>query len=103
MKPGSDRATFDRAPDPTGRDGAIDFTAGVEGRNPSDAALPDQTDRFAHVMGAAIVDLWSELPQDIQERLFERAVVLGHQGERDEMLREQLAKFLHDQHKRTAR
>jgi hypothetical protein len=34
--------------------------------------------------------------------LFERAVALGHQGERDEMLREQLAKYLHDHHKRTA-
>jgi len=28
--------------------------------------------------------------------------VLGHQSERDESLREQLAKFLHDHHKRTA-
>ena len=54
-------------------------------------------------MGAAIIALWSELPQAIQETLFERAVVLGHHGERDEMLREQLAKFLHDHHKRTAR
>jgi hypothetical protein len=33
--------------------------------------------------------------------LFERAVVLGHKGERDESLREQLAKFLHDHHART--
>jgi hypothetical protein len=33
--------------------------------------------------------------------LFERAVVLGHKGERDESLREQLAKFLHDHHPRT--
>jgi hypothetical protein len=32
--------------------------------------------------------------------LFEHAVVLGHQGERDESLREQLAKFLHDHHSR---
>jgi hypothetical protein len=28
--------------------------------------------------------------------------VLGHQGEQDESLREQLAKFLHDHHERTA-
>jgi hypothetical protein len=33
--------------------------------------------------------------------LFERAVVLGHKSERDESLREQLAKFLHDHHTRT--
>jgi hypothetical protein len=46
--------------------------------------------------------LWSELPQELQQQLFERAVVLGHQGEQDESLREQLAKFLHDHHERTA-
>jgi hypothetical protein len=37
----------------------------------------------------------------IQEKLFEHAVVAGHRGERDESLREQLAKFLHDHHPRT--
>ena len=45
--------------------------------------------------------LWSELPQELQHQLFERAVVLGHQSEQDESLREQLAKFLHDHHERT--
>jgi hypothetical protein len=53
-------------------------------------------------MGQAVIALWSNLPQPLQEQLFERAVRLGHRGERDEMLREQLAKFLHDHHKRTA-
>ncbi len=94
------KATLDRSPDPTGRDGAVDFAAKVEGFNPSEI---EDLDRFTQVMGAAIIALWSELPQEIQETLFERAVVLGHHGERDEMLREQLAKFLHDHHKRTAR
>jgi hypothetical protein len=41
------------------------------------------------------------LPQEMQHTLFERAVVLGHRSERDESLREQLAKFLHDHHERT--
>jgi hypothetical protein len=59
-------------------------------------------ERFVHVMGQAVVALWSDLPQPVQEQLFERAVVLGHHSERDEMLREQLAKFLHDHHKRTS-
>jgi hypothetical protein len=59
-------------------------------------------ERFVHVMGEAVIALWSDLPQLIQEQLFERAVVLGHHSERDEMLREQLAKFLHDNNKRTA-
>ena len=33
--------------------------------------------------------------------LLSHALHLGHNSERDEMLREQLAKFLHDHHKRT--
>jgi hypothetical protein len=49
-----------------------------------------------------VIALWSELPQPVQEELFERAVRLGHHSERDEMLREQLAKFLHDRHSRTS-
>jgi hypothetical protein len=52
-------------------------------------------------MGQAAIDLWSELPQEIQQSLFERAVLLGHKTERDESLREQLAQFLHANHDRT--
>lgn len=58
-------------------------------------------ERYFLVLGAAALELWSSLPQELQETLFERAVVLGHKGERDESLREQLAKFLHDHHPRT--
>lgn len=58
-------------------------------------------DRYFLVLGAAALDLWSNFPQELQESLFERAVVLGHKNERDESLREQLAKFLHDHHPRT--
>ena len=57
--------------------------------------------RFFLVLGAAAADLWSKLPQEQQQALFERAVLLGHRGERDESLREQLAKFLHEHHART--
>jgi len=60
-----------------------------------------EREHFVLVLGHALVDQWSTLPQAVQERLFERAVVLGHKSERDEMLREQLAKFLHDHHERT--
>lgn len=59
--------------------------------------------RFEKLLGKTVIDLWSGLPQAVQEQIFERAVLLGHQTERDEMLREQLAKFLHDNHARTAR
>ncbi len=65
--------------------------AGEEQKNP---------DRYFLVLGTAAADLWSSLPQELQHTLFERAVVLGHKGERDESLREQLAKFLHDHHAR---
>jgi hypothetical protein len=58
--------------------------------------------RFVRVLGDAAVDLWSELPQEIQHQLFERAVLLGHKTEQDESLREQLAQFLHARHERTA-
>jgi hypothetical protein len=58
-------------------------------------------DRFAHVLGLAAIDLWSELPRELQHTLFERAVLLGHHTERDESLREQLAQFLHTRHERT--
>jgi hypothetical protein len=68
----------------------------------SDQVVNDIAGRYFLVLGAAAADLWSELPQELQQRLFEHAVVLGHQGEQDESLREQLAKFLHDHHERTA-
>jgi hypothetical protein len=61
----------------------------------------ENPDRYLRVLGAAAADLGSGLPQELQHELFERAVVLGHKGERDESLREQLAKFLHDHHART--
>lgn len=85
----------------TGRDGAIDLAAKTNALNSSEALAADQSERFSQVLGAAVIALWGELPQPVQEQLFECAVVLGHQGERDEMLREQLAKFLHDHHERT--
>jgi hypothetical protein len=60
-------------------------------------------ERFANALGLAALDLWSELPQEIQHRLFEQAVARGHKSERDESLREQLAQFLHTHHERTAK
>ena len=60
-----------------------------------------ENERMARVLGAAVISRWAQLPQPVQEKLFEAAVVLGHQTERDESLREQLARFLHDHHKRT--
>jgi hypothetical protein len=67
----------------------------------SDRVVNDNAARYFLILGAAAADLWSELPQELQHTLFERAVVLGHQREQDESLREQLAKFLHEHHERT--
>lgn len=51
---------------------------------------------FALLAGRAALQLWPDLPRDVQERLFETAVP------RDEQVRHNLAVFLHDRHPRTA-
>jgi hypothetical protein len=89
----ADKATLDWTPQITGRDGAIDYAAAGNGTQ--------DVSRFAQALGAAVIECWGDLTKQDQERIFERAVVLGHRSERDEMLREQLARFLHDHHKRT--
>ncbi len=63
----------------------------------------DPDSRFALALGQAVIGAWGELPQDIQQRLFEEAVIAGHHTERDESLREQLAVFLHHRHPRSER
>jgi hypothetical protein len=57
----------------------------------------DERERLARALGAAVIDAWGELPRDIQERLFERAV-----GRASDGVRHDFAKFLHDHHPRTA-
>jgi hypothetical protein len=60
------------------------------------------TERLINDLGRAVVEAWGDLPRDVQETIFEAAVVAGHRSERDESLREQLAEFLHRHHPRTA-
>jgi hypothetical protein len=55
-------------------------------------------DTMAVALGAAVIDVWGELPRPVQELLFERAVANG-QGD---ALRQELARFLHERHWRTA-
>lgn len=64
-------------------------------------ALSHQEREFREALGAAVVQVWAELPEPIQEKLFEHAVIAGHRSERDESLRQELARFLHDHHART--
>jgi hypothetical protein len=59
----------------------------------------DREARIARILGAAVISRWGDLPHDTQQKLFEEAIMLGHRGERDESLREELARFLHERHK----
>ena len=59
--------------------------------------LPAETkEQVYRALGQAVVQIWSNLPQDIQQHLFEAAVL--SQGE---STRQQLAVFLHEKHLRT--
>ena len=55
------------------------------------------TDQLTRALGEAVVRLWSNLAQDVQERVFKEAVAC--QGE---SIRSQLAAFLHDVHSRAS-
>jgi hypothetical protein len=54
-------------------------------------------DQLTRALGEAVVRMWSKLPQEVQNHLFQEAVT--SQGE---SIRSQLAVFLHDKHPRTA-
>jgi hypothetical protein len=56
---------------------------------------------FKEALGTAVVELWAELPEIIQQKLFERAVIAGHHSERDESLQQELARYLHEANART--
>lgn len=49
-----------------------------------------------HALGRAVAQCWGELPQDVQRHLFEAAV-----NSEGEIIRQELAIFLHDRHERT--
>jgi hypothetical protein len=55
------------------------------------------TDQLTRALGEAVTRIWSNLPQDVQDRIFQEAV--ASQGE---SIRSRLAVFLHDKHERTA-
>ena len=55
------------------------------------------TDQLTRAPGEAVIRLWSNLPQSVQDHLFKEAV--ASQGE---SIRSQLAAFLHDKHERTS-
>ncbi len=53
--------------------------------------------QLTRVLGEAVIRLWSNLPQAVQNRLFQEAVT-SH----GELQRLPLAVFLHDKHPRTS-
>jgi hypothetical protein len=57
--------------------------------------MADRQERFANLLGRAAMDVWGDMPRDIQEALFETAMK-GQDAEREE-----LARLLHDRHPRT--
>jgi hypothetical protein len=61
---------------------------------PTTAAITEQLTR---ALGEAVIRLWSNLPQNVQDDLFKEAV--ASQGE---TIRSQLAVFLHDKPDRTS-
>ena len=54
-------------------------------------------EQLSRALGEAVIRIWSNLPQDVQHRLFEEAVI-SH----GESMRQQLAVFLHDKHLSTS-
>jgi hypothetical protein len=64
--------------------------------------MQNEREWASQLLGEAVIDVWSGLPQEIQQKLFEQALVAAGRGGDAERLRERLAKFLHDHHQRTA-
>jgi hypothetical protein len=61
--------------------------------HPMDELSTELKNQVFRALGEAVAKAWSTLPQDVQHRLFEDAVM-----SQDEAIRHQLAVFLHHQH-----
>jgi hypothetical protein len=57
--------------------------------------MADREQRLASLLGHAAIEVWGDMPRDIQEALFETAMK-GRDTERED-----LARLLHDRHPRT--
>ena len=57
--------------------------------------MSDRSEHFAKLLGSAAMDVWGDMPRDIQEALFETAM-----KDKDSE-REDLARLLHARHPRT--
>lgn len=59
--------------------------------------IPHNADQLSRALGEAVLAIWGKLPHDVQQHVFEQAVL--SQGE---SIRQQLAVFLHAKHPRTS-
>jgi hypothetical protein len=55
------------------------------------------TEQLTRALGEAVIRIWSDLSQGVQDRLFKEAV-----ASHGESIRSQLAVFLHDKYERTS-
>jgi hypothetical protein len=79
------------------RDALADLGHGAQAREVKEELSREAMERLSRALGQAVARTWSALPQDIQYRLFEAAVM--SQGE---AIRQQLAVYLHGKHERTS-
>ena len=78
------------------RDALAALRLANEGSAPQELSA-DVTEKLSRALGQAVARCWGSLPQHIQQALFEAAV-----GSEGEIIRQQLAVYLHEQHARTA-
>jgi hypothetical protein len=57
--------------------------------------MPGQDDEYSLLLGRATIEVWGDIPRELQEALFETAL----RGRDD--LRPALARLLHERHPRT--
>jgi hypothetical protein len=79
------------------RDALAELGDGPQPQDRKGELSADATDRLSRALGEAVARSWSALPQDIQHRLFE-AAVMAH----GEAIRQELAVYLHGKHDRTS-
>jgi hypothetical protein len=79
------------------REALADLGQGAHAHERNGELSAEDADRLPRALGDAVARCWSTLPQDIQHKLFEAAVM--SQGE---TIRQELAVFLHGKHDRTS-
>ena len=78
------------------REALADLHHGATAHERKGELSADAADKLCRALGQAVARCWSTLPQEIQNKLFEAAVM--SQGE---VIRQELAVYLHGKHDRT--